>query len=289
MNFLGKTKREWYWFFETGKPIKKANIYKLIDESFKNIPEPVFFLSTGRTGTAWFADLLSKDKQFMCFHNATPHLSLQNKFYYDIITDPEINILTKKEIGKQIFLAGREEYLVYSYKTQKRFLETNNEYIFLAEVIAEMLPNSKFVHLYRHPGEFVRSGIRRKWYCKEEDYGDKRISLKDKEIWNEYSNIQKVSWFWAEINNYIETLKENISPDRIYEFNFNELNKTSVEGMLNFIGANISSKTITKKLPQKLNIQKSGNFETFENWTSKDKEELRQICGHLAEKYGYEL
>ncbi len=293
MNLISKiiksSKREWYWFFEAGKSKKSGNINKLRRTDFKEMPPPVFFLSTGRTGTAWFAKILSYDKKFMIFHNAIPNLSVQNKFFYNILNKNDIDKETKINIGKEIFLTAREEYFLYSYKTQKNFLETNNQFVFFAYVIDKIFPDAKFVHLYRHPGEFVRSGLRRKWYSDDKNSKIKLIEPKNNNNWKNYSEIEKISWLWNETNNFIEKFKNQISKDRIFDFNFNELSVDKFLKLCDFIKIDIPEKKIKKMLNKKINPQKTGEIPKYKNWKNSQKEELRNICSELSKKYSYKL
>ncbi|MEA3451924.1 MAG: sulfotransferase [Bacteroidota bacterium] len=277
-------KRQWYWLWEMGLSKRKANIYKLRENNFADIERPVFFLSTGRTGTKWFAELLKKDENLTVFHAGVPDLAIQNKFIYDL---PHSS--SKIEIEKEMFLVAREEYFTYAYKTNKQFVETNNQLVFFAEAISKLLPNSVFVHLYRHPGEFVRSGMRRNWYEENDFTKFKLIANKDSSIWNNYSKLEKISWLWAETNQFIEDFKTTIDKKRVFDFNFNELNTDNVQELISFIGANISVNKISKRLNRKENIQQKGQFNSYNNWTKEERKQLKNICIKLADKYGYQL
>lgn len=275
-------KRQWYWLWQMGLPKRKANIYKLRSSNFEALKRPVFFLSTGRTGTKWFAQLLKTDKNLTVFHAGVPDLAIQNKFIYELKSK-------NPEISKEIFLTAREEYFVYAYKTQKQFVETNNQLVFFAPEIAELLPNAVFVHLYRHPVEFVRSGMRRGWYEDNDFTKFKLIKHSNSEVWQNYNRLQKIAWLWAETNLFIENFKQNIEKERFFDFNFNELNTENVEKLANFIGAEIPQRKIEKRLGKKENVQQKGSFKTFSDWTEQEKHQLSEICLPLAEKYGYEL
>ncbi len=293
MKFLGTIKeakiRQWYWYFQAGKPVKKGNIMTLINKDFSNIKSPVFFLSTGRTGTAWFADLFKNSKEAMVFHAAEPNLSIQNKYFYNLLNNSSLDQKTKTDIGKEIFLAGREEYLVYSYKTNKIFLETNNQFVFFAKSIAELLPNAKFVHLYRHPGEFVRSGLSRNWYGEGELSKIKLIEPNNNPNWYKYNQIQKISWLWTEINSYIIDFLNTLNPNRVFSFNFNNKSFDNIKKLSEFCGIFINEKTVMKKLNIKINVQKFENIDIYENWETDKKIQLKNICNPLAEKLGYNL
>src|SRR5690625_7198839 len=89
---------------------------------------------------------------------------MQNKFVYKIWIDERVPLEVKLDVMENIFTAGREQHLRYAYKSEKRYIETNNQLTFFAPGLARMFPDAQFVHLYRHPGEVVRSGMRRGWF-----------------------------------------------------------------------------------------------------------------------------
>ena len=282
------------WTLRFGKPKRKGVIYDLRQEGFKSIDSPVFFLSTGRCGTKWFARLISADKKLKVFHEPQPNLGSQSKLAFETIIQKDFNINHEEaRLIEEIFLAGREQYLRYSYKTEKRYIETNNHITFFAPVIAKLLPQALFVHVYRHPGEFVRSAIRRKYYLEGNKEDLKRIhpliNSAAYDHWDQWDQVRKNAWLWDETNQFIEKFKSMIPEDRIFSFNFNVLNFENVQALLNFIRADISAGSIRKLLGKKENIQKSGKYKTYSDWDISEKSKLKELCSRLAEKYNYQL
>ena len=97
-----------YWSFKFGFPKKKGVIYDLRKDGFQTIDRPVFFLSTGRCGTNWFASLLSSDKHLRVFHEPQPNLGTQGKLVYEIYRKNEFSISeSENELITEMFLAGR--------------------------------------------------------------------------------------------------------------------------------------------------------------------------------------
>lgn len=279
--------RDWYWLFQAGKPKNKSNISLLRANGFAELPAPVFFLSTGRTGTQWFANFFKQKNNLMVFHQAVPSLAIQNKFYYNIINSNDLDENLKNEIGEEIFLAAREEYFVYSRKTEKIFVETNNDLLFFAEIISKLIPNSKFVHLYRHPGDFVRSGLARAWYT-DDLVEQKMIVPKSIDNWQQLSRIQKISWLWKEENEFIENLKTSIEKERFFAFDFSTFQSSKLFELSKFVGAEISLKKIEKFKEIRLNSQKN-TVPKYKDWEQKDKNDLKEFCSDLAQKYAYNL
>src|SRR6056297_2758382 len=200
-----------YWRLKAGKTKKRLTVFELRADLNKHIQNPIFFLSTGRCGTKWFSELLTHSKELFVLHSPVPSLAIQNKLAYELFKK---NSLNKNciDLLKEIFLTGREQYLRYTYKTNKRYIETNNYITFFAPILMELFPDAKFVHLYRHPGEFVRSAIRRNYYTENNPDNLKRIVPLDnpeKDHWENFSQIEKTAWLWNETNLFIEHFKDN--------------------------------------------------------------------------------
>ena len=276
--------------FEYGISKRRTSFYALRQNHFKDLDPPVFFLSTGRTGTKWFSELLKKDPYSLVFHAPKPDLSVQNTLAYKMLVMNDFQLKEEQKVLlKEIFLAGREQQLRYSFKTQKRYIETNNYITFFAPLIAELMPHSIFVHLYRHPGKFVRSGLNRKYYLNEDPGKIRRIyPVKGfyYDHWSELTQIEKIAWLWNETNEFIEKFKGSISQDRIINFNFEQLSDIEVEKMISQLNCRIRPGRIKKLLNIKVNRQKfSNDLRRFDDWNKSEKEMVLSHCRNLTQKY----
>ncbi|MFP3860305.1 MAG: sulfotransferase [Bacteroidales bacterium] len=286
-------KEELLALLQYGISKKRVRIFDLRENDFNDLYPPVFFLSTVRTGTKWFADLFSKSKKTLVFHVPKPDLSVQGVFAYNLF---ERGRLDKDEDLWQsiaeIFLAGREQHLRYSYKTEKQYIETNNFLTFFAPVLAKLFPHAKFVHIYRHPGEFVSSAINRNYYADTDNNKMRRIKPVEGhyyDTWDNLSQLEKSAWLWNETNLFLEDFKSKINADRVFSFNFNELTLGNVKSLAQFIGVGLKENTIRKNMQKKKNVQKKRKYPPYEKWGNQNKSQLKNICGNLAGKYGYRV
>ncbi len=285
---------ELYWLIKFGKSKRKCNIYDLRADNFSGIETPVFFLSTGRCGTKWFSTLISFDKSVRVLHNPVPNLGSQGKVVYEIFINNDWNLDENYlRIIKEIYLTAREQHLRYSFKTNKRIIETNNNITFFAPVLSVLFPNAKFIHLYRDPGGFVRSGIIRGWFTEKYNsifkINPTEINPLNKD-WDKMNQLQKISWIWAETNSFIERFKGLTAKERILNFNFNEISSIQkIMELLNFCDVNISERKIHKILGRKENTQPDSSFPRYPEWSHNQKQELKAICAPLADKYNYSL
>ena len=275
------------YYFTSLFGVSKKNVckYFLRETHFKDLPAPIFFLSTGRCGTNWFEKLLAHDKNLCVFHEPTPNLAIQGKKAFEFNNG---NLSTNEsELLKEIFLSSREHYLRHSFKADKQYVETNNHLTFLAPQIAEIIPHAKFVHLYRHPGEFVRSAMNRGFFSKNNNEDIKRIKPLSGNNWRKYSQIEKCSWLWNETNLFIEEFK--VKNENVFSFNFNNLSKEKVMGLVKFLDLNISENSVESLLNIKINIQNKKHFDEYKNWKEEEQITLKNICQELSEKYKYKL
>lgn len=285
---------DWYWSLKFGRSKKKLSLYDLRSMPTDAIPPPVFFLSTGRCGTKWFSSLLQKNPELMILHNPVPNLAIQGKSVYELFRQTDFKPqATENLLATELFWTGREQFIRQSFKTNKRIIETNNSISFFASIIAQVFPRAKFVHLYRHPGEFVRSAIRRGHYTDTNPEDIKRLepiqSDSRSNNWKTMNQLQKCAWLWNETNEYIDRFKNEIETDRVVTFNFNNLGFQNVKNLLSFLDISLKDQLIKKHLRKKENVQSSGDFPKYTHWEDKQKKQLIAICGTLAEKYGYIL
>lgn len=279
-----------YWYYEFGRSKRKISVDEL-KMNLHLIDRPIFFLSTGRTGTQWFAHLFSPASGLKVYHAPSPDLAAQNCYAYKIQKQGLLKREESNEILSHVFLAGREQYLRYSYKCFRRYMETNNHITFFAYTIADLLPQAKFIHIHRHPGDFVSSGLKRKWFL--DNTSDIRqiepVEGSFDTTWSSFNSIQKIGWLWKETNEFIEEFKNSIPEERIYTLDFSSMSVESLGELIEFTETKVSEKRGKRLIDKKLNVQRFSASEKYSNWTGKDKNDLAEICNPLATKYGYTL
>ncbi len=188
-------------------------------------------------------------------------------------------------MARQLFLTARLDYLLYAAETGKKYIETNNHLTFFAYAITELFPQAKFIHIIRHPGDFVRSGLLRHWY-KVPSY---RIECNCQD-WDTWDRIEKISWLWKETNVFIENFKKTIPASRHITIDFSSINVAQVEKLLNFIELKMPESKINRLLHRKKNTQKNTlNLPPYKEWAQEDKDKVIRQTWDLAQKYGYKL
>ncbi len=255
---------------------KKYSYFDLYDRVHE-CSRPCFVLSTGRCGTQLLTKLLNLHKQIIAYHKPQPELIFYSKKAY-------LNYSSKHNELAWVIDAARYELIKDAFLLDKQYVETNNRITFFAYQLAEIYPDSKFIHLVREPIAFVRSGISRNWYSGRHPHDEGRICPSQTENinWDDYSNVQKIAWLWNETNTFIESFKRNLREERCLTVFSEELfQKPRVSNsILTFLGLDtIPNKKILSNLKKPINKQKF-----LEEVSAQDLELIKELTP-LREKY----
>ena len=194
--------QKWYLFQRKKIPIQNLTRF----EPFNNY-KCIFVLSTGRCGTKLLTKILNFSSELWVDHKPSPELAFQSyrayKYQYTL------------DQLKTDFSNSRLDMIKKCYKNSLIYCETNNRISLYARAISNIFPNAKFIHLVRHPGEFVRSGIRRGYYTRMNAEISGHLEPRENssliEKWSIMSQIEKIAWQWNTINSEIENFKKNIT------------------------------------------------------------------------------
>lgn len=246
-----------------------------------------FILSTGRCGTGLITKILEQSPSLLVYHNPQPELNYVSSLVYR--TQPSLESL------KLAILAARFDLFVHAFQRGRIYVETNNRITFFAPAIAELFPKAKFIHLIRHPADFVRSGMRREYY-QEGIIQHQRLNPLDRQEWQQMSRLEKVAWEWNEINRFIDEFKSSCNSSRMMTIKSEDLFSQTelVMAIFNFLDVSdpfkyASPEHIKKQIFEKpVNKQTTGSFPKFLDWSHEEKVSLRRIAT-IASKYGYKL
>jgi hypothetical protein len=254
-----------------------------VDQDKIDIVEPFFVLSTGRCGTKWLTELLRNDCRIHVNHNDYPELLRQSRLAFEYYEkDPHL--------FQEVLRAARDGYLLDSYRRGLIYVETNHRITFLAHAIRTVYPRAKFIHLVRHPGRFVQSGIRLHWYSGTY-YDLCRPRILDNTIWDSMTDIEKLAWLWNVTNQYVENLKGKlIDTDSMLQVRAEDMfsSEDVAFRVCDFVGAHIRKNHIKSMLKRRINRQLGGYFLPYESWSREMRDQLRRHA-LLSNSYGYEI
>ncbi len=246
-----------------------------------------FVLSTGRCGTKLLCSLLNLSRKVICEHQPMPELVYFSRLAYESSHKDS----DKFELAADV---ARYQLIQRGFVRDLLYVETNNRITFFAPFLAKLFKKSKFLHLVRHPGDFVRSGIRRRWYTGKSPHDCGRIVPKDGSFhgWDKMEQIEKISWLWNETNQFVEDFSSSLgNPDRFLFVKSEDLFSIQETALKIFEYLQVEPpprKKISKAIEHPVNVQKEGNFPKYDQWDSEQKEQLKEYAV-LSSKYGYDL
>ncbi len=248
--------------------------------------QPVFIISTGRTGTTFLGGYF-----FNQFDNVLAYHEPQPDFYDLGVEMARGN--TDELKTKKIITANRKWVLKELDKKSARYYIEANHYLFsLIPIIKEIFPRPKFVHIVRDGREVLRSAYNRGWYrpassydyLKATDFSDDSFF----ESWDNLSRFEKIAWYWQKKDRYIcDILKEENNSLRIYFENIfdAENNYAGMEKLINFLG--LPSKKFRDYLKNKIRSSKSYELPHWTDWEDERKEKFNNIAGEHLKYHGY--
>ena len=253
---------------------------------------PVFFLSTGRCGTALLTRLLGESKGHLVSHSPAIELIEAGKAAYEQYCLRGIDDLVVNDCLTALVKAARDESLYECYLHGKQYIETNNRITFLAPAIRRAYPNAKFVHIHRHPADFIRSGMRRNWYQSNDFHELGRIqpvSTDESIDWQLADQFEKIAWLWSTTNDYIENFLTTLPEESKVTLGFNNPTAESLLKITQFCDIDIDLEKIELILEQPINNQVSGDFSEYHNWTDSQKQQMYKFCNQAAKKLDYKI
>ncbi len=263
---------------------KAISLLECERQNWQNV-RPCFVLSTGRCGTMLLNKLLLLSPNAFAVHRPEPELLRPSKFAYE-------NIKNQPDVLAQIFKACREELVFRAVQRDKVYIETNNRITFFGPVIRNVFPNAVFIHLVRHPADFVRSGMRRQWYSGSHTHDVGRITPMTgpvKKAWVKLSRIEKIGWLWNETNAFIESFTAKLDNSQYVFVRAEELfgDAAVIEKIYDFCGLeNFHRNSVKRLLKKPVNRQKRGSFPAYDDWPESMQLQLQRIAP-LMGKYGY--
>ena len=255
---------------------------------------PIFVLNTGRSGSAFVNNILKNISDIHSFHEPSPTMFLQSNYAY--------HNQEKKEVLQKMFEVARIELMMEASIKNKIYVESNQCLVFFIYHIKTLFPKAKFVHLTRHPGDFVTSAIKKGWHKNDSVWEYGRVKMKDDKKWSCLSQIEKLGWVWKETHSFINDFK-SLYPKDFLTLKLEDLTTkpSYINTLLNFVGSEnrLDKKKIDSILHTKINEVKISNepsnmyklatYPKYHDWSVSDKDSLKELVYEIADSYQYEM
>ena len=256
---------------------------------------PVFVLTTGRTGSRLLVEMVNLSVGLSAFHEPRPTLQYFSNFAY--------HHQNEGKLLRHMVAASRMESILDVMIRDRIYVESNQCLTFFAPALIDLFPNARFIHLVRHPGDFVRSAWRKGWHRNDSIWESGRVRMADEGAWEKMDLVEKLAWVWAATNGFIETFISGIGSERIFRIRMEDLIRYDEAGcklaefcgggppdpdeVARLRGLTVNSLKIGENEPP--NMRKRTDFLHYQAWTDSMRKCLDRQCGNLSEKYGYSL
>lgn len=256
---------------------------------------PVFILSTGRSGSKFIAGLLALSPQADSFHEPRPTLQYFSNYAY--------HHQAQAETLEQMIRGARMELILETLIHHKIYIESNQCLTFFAPALKRIFQQAKFVHVIRHPGDFVRSAIRKGWHQNDSIWESGRVRHNDDVYWSELDHVSRLAWVWRHTNCYIEEFKKKLPPEEFMTCRIEDLTADPrLPGELfSFVGVtpppepeidhfqNLRVNEFRVGPDEPPNMRKVHNFPEYREWDERMKRSLADHTRELAARYEYTL
>ena len=253
--------------------------------------DKVFIVSTGRTGTKFFAHFLDEFSNVYGLHEPEPD-------FLELAINYARNKVEKIEAIRRIEKNRRA--LCRSVKRQRleKYVESNNRFFSLLEPLDKIFNgNLKVIHIIRDGRDYVRSGMSRNWYNDKDEFAKKDLRLKATYFpednyynqWHQMSRFEKICWRWQKKDGFIYQNIDKI--DNTIRVKFEDIFKTddykSVFTIAEYIGLpqNETERMIDKMMGKEVNSTKEYAISKWTEWDDERIDKFDEIAGEHMEKY----
>jgi hypothetical protein len=265
------------------------HVRKSVEDKFL-ISNPIFYISTGRTGTKFVAELMRLCPTVKAYHEPEPTLMAVSTELYESRLSPEMQ--------KLIFKSVRYEKMLKNYLAGLRYVESNQTLISLVDGILLTFPKAKIVFLVRHPYSFAQSAFKKGWFANDTIWENNRIGC---QYVNSLGQLQTIFQNWLTVSKVILEKNKEYKQCSIFKLEDLTTDVGKAEDLLKFIEVgNVSLKTLAKKLSIKVNenkafkwehdgIKKSENDADLEDFKRKNEKFILKEIFPVATQLKYEL
>lgn len=268
--------------------LRQARCLAADDEGWTRVPA-LFFLSTGRTGTTSLTRLLENAPDVHAVHEPHPQMFESRKQAY-LGNDPYAPWI------RAAFRTCRAQPIARAARACSVYAETSAFLSFFTPAIHDLMPNSRFVYSHRHPGEFVRSGMRRGWYRSHPNDPTRlvpRDGTPEASAWDRWERFEKICWLWAAFNAECLRCYDLLDPARRMILASREQWVHPVDSanrIFRFAGLTPpADDSIRSTYGVRHNSQIAGDFDRFEDWPQEQKDALYRIAGPVMARLGYHV
>ena len=259
----------------------------------------IFLISTGRTGTKFFATYFNQHKPFWGYHIYHEPQPNMEGFCFDY----HKKIYTEEK-AEEIFLENRDTLIK---NAKQLYFESNGNFGFLFPLLRNLYKDSYFILIIRDPITYTRSVANR--VLKTDSGNIQKYSIdkywllksnmlpKDKYYgkWSEFDMYEKTAWTWRFRNSTYLNYVENDEKSMVVRFEdvFLDPNKPGIDQMNDFLKNTVKTRLKIKKADPLFNKKVNTNARqidtAFGSEYIKNSKYYKELVSDLTEKFGYTL
>lgn len=262
--------------------------------------QPIFILSSGRSGTYSIYNALKDEKEIEIYHEFLFDETLRNSVSY------HMGLISEKKISN--FLNQSHSFSIKN-SNKKIWIDSSNALPWMIKPLIKKFHNPKFIFLIRN-GRKVVSSFFNKYsdimYNKKDidllkKYTDKKIKYlsSEKKYWRPIPKNKKdfkkfisedkfyrICKYWQEINQTIRKNLKHVNKKNKFFFKFEDINnRKKTEELFKFIGIKKNFPKILKSFEKPVNVRYPKNFKL----TKKQQIVFKSTCSEEMKINGYKI
>ena len=222
-----------------------------------------FCQNSGACGSHYIVDLLNDNGVERVFHEKDPDLNQLGVTHFDSPVSQSQLVATLR------------------YTRHNVYFEANNRLFSLSRELAIAFPGARFIHLFRHPANAVRSAM-----SKPDVENYLRTDLRFAGSLAGATGqppLERFCRYWKNVNQTIfddlQALERSGVP--VLWLDFDNLISGDVQQLGTFVGHDLVNR---KRSPSNVGaVRSEGKFGSFDTWNDHDKRTLKEICLPLFE------
>lgn len=263
----------------------------------KQLNNPVFIVSTGRCGSTMLSRVLAIHPSLFVI-NQFPSLRAEAFVKW---SHPGRAKSVERKIRKK-----REELLAAVRRNRLMYIENSTSAALLIDELYRLF-DAKFIFIHRDGREFLRSGMSRHWYEPEPLLQRAKTWLRRRFLIDTgrdtvdtllipppalKTRFEKIAWRWVEVNRIIIEKTAAFPEERTLTFSVASLDHDCLLKIHRFLGIPIDNALIREMLviaATKPNRTEEYRFPSYHDWSSREKQEFKDIAGDMMRTLGYSM
>lgn len=253
-------------------------------------PQPIFIVSTGRTGTQFFGRAFNAYPGILAAHEPRPDfLDLAMRYARGQCSTSQAEQTIRRKRGALLREARRQHCTHY--------LESNNRFFALLAPLRRVFPEALLVHVVRDGREYVRSGMSRPWYTEKDKELRRGRRLRALDFphdpwyqqWDSLSRFEKICWRWQKKDSLItQALADDPQALTIrFETLFDHSQEAGLRRLWDFLGLppNVNPAHLEAARSAPANATPQYAFPAWPEWTAEQRHQFDRIAGPQMQRH----